>query len=175
MTVIPLLAILALVWVQGTVRDRVEDNSHKKKEAERILTYSGWINYTAAITDWDAWEQTLQPEQRERLNQRFKFSTPDSLQHDRQRFLAVGYVAEKTGIPVQDVSRGFDIDIRDTFASSPQGLGLGRPVKDTAEFLGVMKMKVQNDGRSTEESARQLAETRSFWKAYFAKHTFSSP
>jgi hypothetical protein len=98
-------------------------------------------------TDWDAWESTLEPAQREQLDTAFRLE-PDR-EGARKRFAAVAYVAAATGHDEELVSERFESYYMPAFAAD-ETAGFGRPdgVKDFGEFYSLL------EGRVVEQQAK---------------------
>uniref|UniRef100_UPI000570BC99 hypothetical protein n=1 Tax=Verrucomicrobium sp. BvORR106 TaxID=1403819 RepID=UPI000570BC99 len=67
-----------------------------------------WMDVEKAATDWDGWMQTLDEEKRAEVDRAFTFSTPETLQADRKRFISVASVAQDTGIDAMEISTHFE-------------------------------------------------------------------
>jgi hypothetical protein len=85
------------------------------------------------LTDFSAWEKTLDDTQRQQLETTFKYE-PDR-EAAQKRFAAVASVAAYTNSDVQEVSNRFEDYYMHAFARDEQvGLGLTGGVKDINEF-----------------------------------------
>jgi hypothetical protein len=98
----------------------------------------------AMLTDWDAWEQTLNDGQRQELEGMFRLE-PDR-EAAKKRFAGVSYVAAATGTDPDEVSRRFEDYYLPAFAID-EGVGLGRkdPVKDAGQFFDLLKDRSANN------------------------------
>lgn len=101
------------------------------------------------VSDWDAWEKTLDPAKRQQLDSVFRFET-DKIAA-RQRFAAVAHVSAATGADIEDVSRRFESWYMPAFAVDAK-VGFNKPegVKDSGEFFGLLKgradtLKIRNE------------------------------
>jgi hypothetical protein len=124
------------------------------------------IDWNEAFTNFDGWKAKQPPEAQERINRRFQFSTPETLESDRQRFLSVGYIASQTGADVQEVSQKFDWWYRDAYAQ--KALGMPKPPKDTGEFFGALKGRIAEKKLKTDwamEGSEAAARGESFIQA----------
>jgi hypothetical protein len=96
------------------------------------------------VSDWDAWEKSLDPAKRQQLDSVFRFE-PDRAAA-QQRFAAVAHVSAATGADIEDVSRRFESWYMPAFAADAK-VGFGKPegVKDSNEFYNLLQSRSQNN------------------------------
>jgi hypothetical protein len=124
------------------------------------------IDWNDAFTDFDGWVAKQDIATQERFKRRLRFSTPESIEQDKQRVLSVGYIASQTGADVQEVSQKFDWWYRDAYAQ--KALGMPKPPKDTSEFFGALKGRLAEKKLKTDwamEGSEAAARGESFIQA----------
>ncbi|CAB4164963.1 hypothetical protein UFOVP817_18 [uncultured Caudovirales phage] len=96
------------------------------------------------ITDFGAWENTLDEAQRQSLENTFRFE-PDRVAAQK-RFASVANVAAYTGQDVEEVSSRFEDYYMHAFARDEErGLALAGGVKDANEFYGLLTKRAKNN------------------------------
>ena len=108
------------------------------------------------LTDFGAWENTLDDNQRQQLETTFKYEPDRSAA--QKRFASVAFVAANTGQDVEDVSRRFEDYYMHAYARDEKGLGIVGGVKDTNEFHGLL-IKRANDNIIKAEKVNQARLT----------------
>lgn len=108
------------------------------------------------LTNFSAWENTLDDNQRQQLETTFKYE-PDRVAAQK-RFASVAFVAANTGQNVEEVSRRFEDYYMHAYARDEKGLGIVSGVKDANEFHGLL-IKRANDNIVKAEKVNQARLT----------------
>lgn len=110
---------------------------------------NNFIDIETASSDWDGWLQSQEPDRRQAVQDAFTYSTPETIEADRKRFLSVTRIAQETGIDPFDVSTNFESHYQPQFAAA-----LGKPElgNDTNALFGEL---VNRDRTAREKMERK--------------------
>ena len=101
------------------------------------------------LTDFGAWENTLDDTQRQNLENTFRFE-PDRVAAQK-RFTSVAHVAAYTGRDVEEVSSRFEDYYMHAYARDEEkGLGIVSGVKDANEFYRLLTKRASDNKTKAE-------------------------